>query len=210
MPQLKEARSEGKIDYFRHTNLIVNERYNTESVAGAVGGADEEMTRICGAGVRSAGERYVITRTPSCRVSCHGRYKTLPPKTNKWPEEPDSYRTLQAVKEHVHEETRNIKRKKWLEWCSTLDARTSVGQMWRSINSFAKGKPPKITPHRDPSRAAEELAIKFADRASSNQLPITTRATLQDLTTARWEEIEEAINTEDETDAPFSLTELLR
>ncbi|KAK7082706.1 hypothetical protein SK128_022246 [Halocaridina rubra] len=114
----------------------------------------------------------------------------------------------EVVKENVHEGTKEIKRKKWLEWCSNLDAHNSVGQRWRHINYFAKGRPPRTISHRGPSRVAEELSTKFAERANSIHHPIMTRRTLQGLTTARWEEIEEAINNEDHTDTLFTLTEL--
>ena len=60
----------------------------------------------------------------------------------------------------------------------------------------------------NPQQEAERLAISFADRTSSDNLPISVRLKQQQLEQRRWQEIEHACSLQDDTDIPYTLEEL--
>lgn len=70
---------------------------------------------------------------------------------------------------------KEIRNEKWLEWCSQLNAHTSLSQLWSYIRRDTGKAKSKTPPHPEPQVEAERLANHFKTRASSTQLPDDTR-----------------------------------
>ncbi|KAG7168478.1 hypothetical protein Hamer_G002546, partial [Homarus americanus] len=71
-----------------------------------------------------------------------------------------------------------IREDKWLEWCATFNAQTSLSELWRKLR-IATGKLPRAPAHPQPLYEANRLAEHFAERSSSAQLPPEIRLHLQ-------------------------------
>ncbi|KAG7155185.1 RNA-directed DNA polymerase from mobile element jockey-like 48 [Homarus americanus] len=63
-----------------------------------------------------------------------------------------------------------IREDKWLEWCATINAHTSLSELWRKLR-IATRKLPRAPAHPQPLQEATRLAEHFAERSSSAQLP---------------------------------------
>ncbi|KAK3886540.1 hypothetical protein Pcinc_009313 [Petrolisthes cinctipes] len=135
------------------------------------------------------------------RVNLHRKlYKKRP--------NPSNLRLLQEVVARAWQVSLRAKEDKWLEWCATFSQHTSLGQMWRSVRTASGAAPPRPAAHPHPQQEAERLATTFTSRGSSDQLPLHTRRTQQQLQPHRDEAIREAMEVADMTDRPFSLQEL--
>ncbi|KAK3891669.1 hypothetical protein Pcinc_004449 [Petrolisthes cinctipes] len=135
------------------------------------------------------------------RVNLHRKlYKKRP--------NPSNLRLLQEVVVRAWQVSLRAKEDKWLEWCTTFSQHTSLGQMWRSVRTASGAAPPRPAAHPHPQQEAERLATTFTSRGSSDQLPLHTRRTQQQLQLHRDEAIREAMEVADMTDRPFSLQEL--
>ncbi|KAK3880111.1 hypothetical protein Pcinc_015379 [Petrolisthes cinctipes] len=135
------------------------------------------------------------------RVNLHRKlYKKRP--------NPNNLRLLQEVVARARQVSLRAKEDKWLEWCATFSQHTSLGQMWRSVRTASGAAPPRPAAHPHPQQEAERLATIFTSRGSSNQLPLHTRRTQQQLQPHRDEAVREAMEVADMTDRPFSLQEL--
>ncbi|KAK3895197.1 hypothetical protein Pcinc_001057 [Petrolisthes cinctipes] len=135
------------------------------------------------------------------RVNLHRKlYKKRP--------NPNNLRLLQEVVARARQVSLRAKEDKWLEWCATFSQHTSLGQMWRSVRTAYGAAPPRPAAHPHPQQEAERLATIFTSRGSSNQLPLHTRRTQQQLQPHRDEAVREAMEVADMTDRPFSLQEL--
>ncbi|KAK3895206.1 hypothetical protein Pcinc_001066 [Petrolisthes cinctipes] len=121
---------------------------------------------------------------------------------------PNNLRLLQEVVARVQQVSLRAKEDKWLEWCATFSQHTSLGQMWRSVKTASGAAPPRPAAHPHPQQEAERLATIFTSRGSSNQLPLHTRRTQQQLQPHRDEAVREAMEVADKTDRPLSLQEL--
>ncbi|KAK3892275.1 hypothetical protein Pcinc_003896 [Petrolisthes cinctipes] len=135
------------------------------------------------------------------RVNLHRKlYKKRP--------NPNNLRLLQQVVARARQVSLRAKEDKWLEWCATFSQHTSLGQMWRSVRMSSGAAPPRPAAHPHPQQEAERLATTFTSRGSSDQLPLHTRRTQQQLQPHRDEAVREAMEVADMTDRPFSLQEL--
>ncbi|KAK3886584.1 hypothetical protein Pcinc_009232 [Petrolisthes cinctipes] len=135
------------------------------------------------------------------RVNLHRKlYKKRPNSNN--------LRLLQEVVARARQVSLRAKEDKWLEWCATFSQHTSLGQMWRSVRTASGAAPPRPAAHPHPQQEAERLATIFTSRGSSNQFPLHTRRTQQQLWPHRYEAVREAMEVADMTDRPFSLQEL--
>ncbi|KAK3895846.1 hypothetical protein Pcinc_000461 [Petrolisthes cinctipes] len=135
------------------------------------------------------------------RVNLHWKlYKKRP--------NPNNLRLLQEVVARARQVSLRAKEDKWLEWCATFSQHTSLGQMWRSVRTASGAAPPRPAAHPHPQQEAERLATIFTSRGSSDQLPLHTRRTQQQLQPHRDEAVREAMEVADMTDRPFSLQEL--
>ena len=76
------------------------------------------------------------------------------------------------------------------------------------LKKIANCSKPKVPTHPNPQQEAERLAISFADKTSSDNLPISVRLKQQQLEQRRWQEIEHACSLQDDTDIPYTLEEL--
>ncbi|KAK3876644.1 hypothetical protein Pcinc_018573 [Petrolisthes cinctipes] len=80
--------------------------------------------------------------------------------------------------------------------------------MWRSVRTASGTAPSRPAAHPHPQQEAERIATTFTSRGSSDQLPLHTRRTQQQLQPHRDEAVREAMEVTDMTDLPFSLQEL--
>ncbi|KAK3895214.1 hypothetical protein Pcinc_001074 [Petrolisthes cinctipes] len=77
-----------------------------------------------------------------------------------------------------------------------------------SLRTASGAAPPRLAAHPHPQQEAERLATTFTTWGSSDQLPLHTRRTQQQLKPHGYEALREAMEVADMTDRPFSLQEL--
>ena len=114
---------------------------------------------------------------------------------------------LSEVVRDTNIQLKEIRTSKWLEWCARLNQHTSTKELWLWLNRIAKNKNKSHT-HPNPQDEAEKLAVAFASRSATNQLPIQTQNTQQTLSQERWERINAACAQAAVTDTPFTTMEL--
>jgi len=117
----------------------------------------------------------------------------------------ESFRTLRRL---VKMEISEIKAKAWLSWCETITAHTSLKEMWTNLRLASGAKRSMPAPHPHPHSEANRLALSFATRCSSTQLPASVSRKLQQLKPIRQQVIQIAIDSPAQSDTPFTLTEL--
>ncbi|KAG7164277.1 hypothetical protein Hamer_G003426 [Homarus americanus] len=93
---------------------------------------------------------------------------------------PEGVKLLRAAVQHARQITQKIREDKWLEWCATFNAHTSLSELWRKLR-IATGKLPRSPAHPQPLQEANRLAEHFAERSSSAQLPPVIRLHLQQI-----------------------------
>ncbi|KAG7178150.1 putative pol-like 27, partial [Homarus americanus] len=103
---------------------------------------------------------------------------------------------------------RKIREDKWLEWCATFNAHTSLSELWRKLR-IATGKLPRSPAHPQPLQEANRLAEHFAE-CSSAQLPPEIRLLLQQVQLEREVVVRHAIEQIDTTDCLFTIEEFRR
>ncbi|KAK8373769.1 hypothetical protein O3P69_011698 [Scylla paramamosain] len=97
----------------------------------------------------------------------------------------DNKELLQAAVRSSDRRLKEIRREKWLEWCSQLNAHTSLARLWDHIRRVTGKTRTRAPLHPTPQVEAERLATLFRDRASSAQLPTNTRRRQDDRLLAR-------------------------
>ncbi|KAG7163931.1 LINE-1 retrotransposable element ORF2-like 2 [Homarus americanus] len=102
-----------------------------------------------------------------------------------------------------------IREDKWLEWCATFNAHTSLSELWKKLR-IATGKLPRASAHPKPLQEPNRLAEHFAERSSSAQLPPEIRLHLQQVQLEREVIVGHAIEETDTTDCLFSIEEIRR
>ncbi|KAK4328693.1 hypothetical protein Pmani_000890 [Petrolisthes manimaculis] len=112
---------------------------------------------------------------------------------------------LQELIRHTKEISRRVRAEKWYEWCSTIDERSKLREMWRNIN-IATGRMARLDPPKD----AERLNSNFAVRVATTNLPEEIQNRLQQLRDTRQEKMDETVLKRDEAGGPFMLDELFR
>ena len=115
---------------------------------------------------------------------------------------------LQTVNSDMQQRFETIRTEKWLQWCAEISQHTKIADIWNHLKKIANCSKPKVPTHPNPQQEAERLAISFADRTSSDNLPISVRLKQQQLEQRRWQEIEHACSLQDDTDIPYTLEEL--
>ena len=115
---------------------------------------------------------------------------------------------LQEVAKDVNEAISQIRTNKWLEWCAKLNQHTSLRELWQWLKRVAGKKTTRSCNHANPKQEAERLANLFAERSASNNLPANTRQMQTQLHEQRWATINQACSTPDDTDQPFTTSEL--
>lgn len=115
---------------------------------------------------------------------------------------------LTNVLRHAREIKAKVREEKWIEWVRSIDAHTSITDMWKNIRRV-QGKQLSSTPtHPDPEGEADRLANGFARRTSATKLPIMTHNRLADLRPHRTKVIARACLEDSTTDTPLTMTEL--
>ncbi|KAK3851820.1 hypothetical protein Pcinc_041558, partial [Petrolisthes cinctipes] len=122
----------------------------------------------------------------------------------------DNSRTLlRKVVQSTRREKKNIQEQKWIEWCQGIDSHTTLSSMWGKLKAVSGNKRATTPSHSNPQQEAEHLALSFAMRSSSTQLPDNTIHTLNSLQPERERAIEQACLAEADTDHPITYRELL-
>lgn len=121
----------------------------------------------------------------------------------------DNKELLQAAVRSSDRRLKEIRREKWLEWCSQLNAHTSLARLWDHIRRVTGKTRTRAPLHPTPQVEAERLATLFRDRASSAQLPTNTRRRQDDRLLARRNTIATACQQPSPSDVNFTLHELL-
>ena len=120
----------------------------------------------------------------------------------------ENLQLLIAVNNDTQQKLSNIRTEKWMEWCAHISQHSSLTQLW-SFLKMVSGKYSKRQPiHPHPEEEAERLAVKFAERTKTNNLPHDTQQLQQQLAPMRLEVIEQACQQIDDTDAPYTIEEL--
>ena len=117
---------------------------------------------------------------------------------------------LKEVVAHSRQTSREAKATKWLEWCASFDAHTSLSELWTKLRIATQRKVPAPPAHPHPQEEAERLTAYFAARGSTTQLSPSTQLCLEALRPEREERLAAAIAEQDMTDLPFTMDELRR
>ncbi|KAG7157183.1 putative pol-like 30, partial [Homarus americanus] len=91
---------------------------------------------------------------------------------------PEGVKLLRAAVQHARQITQKIREDRWLEWCATFNAHTSLSEIWSKLR-IATGKLPRAPAHPQPLQEANRLAEHFAERSSPAQLYPEIRLHLQ-------------------------------
>ncbi|KAG7175249.1 RNA-directed DNA polymerase from mobile element jockey-like 14, partial [Homarus americanus] len=119
---------------------------------------------------------------------------------------PEGVKLLRAAVQHARQITQKFREDKWLEWCATFNAHTSLSELWRKLR-IATGKLPRSP--AQPLQEANRLAEYFAERSSA-QLPPEIRLHLQQVHMEREVVVRHAIEQADTTDCLFTIDEIRR
>lgn len=125
----------------------------------------------------------------------------------RWPTEANKA-TLKDVLQHTIRVKAEVREKKWVEWCRSLDSHSSLGAMWRKLRAIRGMTRPAPQTHPDPAGEAERLAAHFANRTSADNLAEATKRKLLELSPAREDVATRACAEPAATDTPIVLHEL--
>ena len=95
----------------------------------------------------------------------------------------------------------------WDKWITEINTTPNVRDMWKRIKSVS-GTTPRPPTHPEPDMEAARLCVEFTDRASAQNLPLSTQLILADLAPMKEAHINAAIQEEHQTDRAFNLCEL--
>ena len=123
---------------------------------------------------------------------------------------PETIAMLREVAHHKRQITRDLRTKRWLEWCASFNKNTSLGTLWEKLR-IATGRPPPRRPaHNDPQGEAERLADLFQARGSTEMLPQEIQFRQEALQPSRTLALQAACEATSPTDEPFVMQELLQ
>ncbi|XP_076046155.1 uncharacterized protein LOC143028232 [Oratosquilla oratoria] len=128
-------------------------------------------------------------------------------KTLRRHRNPANLANLRTAVEEAREVARRVRSDKWLEWCSSFSAHTTLRELWGKLHTATRRIPPRQalqTPHLE----AESLALEFARRTHTATLPVELQRTQARLSEARRARIQAAMQSPGNTDTPFTLQEL--
>ena len=117
---------------------------------------------------------------------------------------------LQVVKADVNQKLSQIRTEKWLEWCAKISQQSTLADIWKWLKRVSGRFTTPQPTHPDPQQEAERLAVNFAARTATANLPPGTQRLQGQLASERWREIHHAISLEDDTDAPYTIDELCK
>lgn len=114
---------------------------------------------------------------------------------------------LRAATARQQEVAAEVRTEKWLEWCATFNAHTSLRELWQKLRT-ATGHRPRCRLHHNPVQEAQRLAVQFAGRTYSSSLPANITVKLQEKQSERQQRVDQACAQADDTDRDFTLQEL--
>jgi len=120
---------------------------------------------------------------------------------------PSLLETYQAAHRLICKEIQEIRTNSWLKWCESLNAHTSLHDLWTKLNRVS-GKHKKQPSHPQPLQIANDLIQSFQARSSNTQLPRSTLNRTQNLSHHRELSIHTAIALPSDLDVPFTLHEI--
>ncbi|ROT69722.1 pol [Penaeus vannamei] len=120
---------------------------------------------------------------------------------------PSLLETFRAAHRLICKEIQEIRTNSWLEWCESLNAHTSLHDLWTKLNRVS-GKHKKQPSHPQPLQIANDLIQSFQARSSNTQLPRSTLNRTQNLSHRRELSIHTAIALPSDLDVPFTLYEI--
>ena len=129
-------------------------------------------------------------------------------KLNKRRPSAENLELLITVNNDTQQKLSNIRTEKWMEWCANISQHSSLSHLWKFLKLVSGKYSNKQAVHPHPEEEAERLAIKFAERTKSTNLSQETQDLQIQLAPVRTAAIEQACQTPDDTDAPYTLHEL--
>ena len=123
-------------------------------------------------------------------------------KTNK---NLDLFRSSRKL---IIKEIEDIKTAKWLQWCESINAHTSISSLWSQLNEARGDRHTPLPNHPDPAAEAENLMQAFKTRRDTKNLPRKTINTLKRMKPRRIACVEYNCGLRDTTDQPFTMHEL--
>ncbi|ROT64139.1 pol-like protein [Penaeus vannamei] len=115
----------------------------------------------------------------------------------------ENFRVVQLL---IQKEIQTIRSDSWLKWCESLNAHTSLHDLWQKLN-LVSGKFRTQPCHPRPLHVAG-LIHTFQSYSTSSQLPPSTINRIQRLKPERETSIQVAISTPAESDVPFTQHEI--
>ena len=146
---------------------------------------------------------YYNDRVKELRHRVNRARKTL----RKYPS-PASLELYRDVVRLTKEEMHEIRQLTWLQWCESINACTSLKELWSMLCRARGGRRPTVPLHPDPQAEAETLMSSFAGRCATTQLPVAVQRVQTAVHPRRSAEISVALATPAETDRPFTPAEL--
>ena len=121
---------------------------------------------------------------------------------------PDTLALYREIVKGTREETKEIRDEAWYRWCESINAQTTLREMWRMLN-LAKGRRRPVVPmHPAPQERAEELMNTFSERCATSQLPAPIRQAQAGLLVQRRAAISTACDTPAASDTLFTPAEI--
>ncbi|XP_068218943.1 uncharacterized protein [Palaemon carinicauda] len=118
------------------------------------------------------------------------------------------YQTLISVARHATEVANDVKKEKWLEWCSQVSGLTPIRKIWAWFNKVSGKRYTARVTHPDPPAEALRIAQNFANRSKSENLSIQARQRQEVLYPIRMNMVTAGCNIPDDTDALYTMDEL--
>ncbi|XP_068205410.1 uncharacterized protein [Palaemon carinicauda] len=118
------------------------------------------------------------------------------------------YQNLISVARHSTQVATEVKKEKWLDWCSEVNAFTPVRKIWTWFNKVSGKRSTVRVSHPDPPAEAHRLAQEFANRSKSDNLSLQARQRQRVLYPIRMTMVTAACNISDDTDALYTMDEL--
>ncbi|XP_068222228.1 uncharacterized protein [Palaemon carinicauda] len=118
------------------------------------------------------------------------------------------YQTLISVARHATEVANDVKKEKWLDWCSQVSGLTPIQKIWAWFNKVSGKRYTARVTHPDPPAEALRIAQNFANRSKSDNLSIQARQRQEVLYPIRMNMVTAGCNIPDDTDALYTMEEL--
>ncbi|KAK8387589.1 hypothetical protein O3P69_018252 [Scylla paramamosain] len=115
---------------------------------------------------------------------------------------------LRAAIRTAREGKKAIKTEKWLEWCSGMNAHTTLSDLWKHVKTATGKRTLRAPTHPDPEREAARLLQTYVNRASPAQLSPASLAKLEEQRPARDTFIQQACRQRYPADTAFTPQEL--